>query len=147
MNKALAEYKKENDRLKETNQGLQERIDELEQEVKDAEEKIKNQEALWIKAFDIVSPKNATKKISTGKNVTFPAPVASKKVERVIDRPKAKANYKQNMKTMIHQKYMKKFEDQEKAHEKQINALRYDFATQIEELTEQMAEMCNNMVD
>lgn len=122
LTKLLNDSKKDNARLKETNQNLQKRISELEQECKNLEEKLQTQEALWIKAFDMMSPK---KKGSEGVNTTFPAPDNSTaKPKPQVQRGKQKANYKQNMKTMIHQKYMKKLEDQQILHEKQLHELR-----------------------
>lgn len=149
MAKLLADSKKENAKQKESNQKLLERISELEQEVKVLSEKLKTQEALWIKAFDVNSPKNKKRSMNTSfsPSVVGPNQRMGQNHPQSMERGKPKANYKQNMKTMIHQKYMKKLEDQQKRHEKEMNKLRYDFATQIEELTEQAAEINNNMIE
>ena len=132
--------------MRENNQTLKSRIEELEKEIEEAEDKAKTQEALWIKAFDMVSPKGANSKPQSNKALAFPVP-QKKKIERIVPQPREKANYKQNMKTMIHQKYMKKLEDQAKAHHKLLNEQRRDFATQIEDLTLQISEMGTNMIE
>jgi hypothetical protein len=149
MSKLLADSKKESIRQKEANQKFQERISELEEEVQILNEKLKSQEALWIKAFDINSPKNKKRSanVSFSPSVAVPNQRTGKNQPQSMERGKLKANYKQNMKTMIHQKYIKKLEDQQKRHEREMNRLRFDFATQIEELTEQAAEISNNMID
>lgn len=47
---------------------------------------------------------------------------------------------------MIHQKYMKKMEDQEIAHQKQMGLFKQECAVQIEEFTELIASMSNAMI-
>ena len=153
LTKILADTKKENNKLKEEKLGLQKRISDLEQELKEAEEKYHNKEQLWIKAFEASSPKNiqggkGEKQFSfAGVNLrnakSPPARIGMPQTgpaQGTNAQQRGKVNYKQNMKTMIHQKYMKKLEDQQKLFEKRFNELRLEFASQIEEMTEQVAE-------
>lgn len=71
-------------------------------------------------------------------NGTFSSRVGSID-HRSEQKPKVKLNYKANMKTMIHQRYIKKIEDLQKKHEKEIHLLHKSFAVQLEDLTESLA--------
>lgn len=97
--KLLADTRKDNVKLKEVNSELLSRLTELESELVEVKDKVKNQEQLFIKALETNSPKNKLK--MTG----FIAPISNK--VQVINTQKGQKNYKQDMKTMIHQKYIK----------------------------------------
>lgn len=97
--KLLADTRKDNAKLKEANTDLLSRLNEVEVELIEARDKIKHQEQLFIKALETNSPKNKVKVNG------FAAPVSNK--IQVINTQKGQKNYKQDMKTMIHQKYIK----------------------------------------
>ena len=95
---------------------------------------------MWIKSFEANSPKNySTKNVNLNCNAFRPG---NKNNERV--RPRA--NYKENMKTLIHQKYMKKIEDLQRKHEKEMGKQRKDFAGEIEDMTMLNSIMANEMI-
>jgi len=57
-------------------------------------------------------------------------------------KPKGKNNnYKENIRTVIHQKYIKKLEDQEKLTIQRIRDVEIDYTKQVEELQEMLANM------
>lgn len=145
LSKLLADSKKDNEKLRDANTKLRVQVDQLEEEMKTLEEKLGTQEALWIKAFDMVSPKNKNTKKRT-QNLQFTIPEKASEGKKG-EKGKPKANYKQNMKTMIHQKYIKKLEDQQKRHEGEMDNMRHDYATQIEEMTEHIAGMSQGMIE
>ena len=140
MVKAINDLKKENERVKDINEKLLARIEGLEKELTSVSDKLKTQEVLWIKNFG-----NSPKSRPMSPNATFSSkmPVAKKLNPKV----KEKANYKENIRTMIHQKYMKKLEDQEIEHQRQMGLFKQECAIQIEELTELVASMSNAMID
>jgi len=50
------------------------------------------------------------------------------------------------MKTMIHQKYLKKLENLQNKHNKQLAKLKMEFGVQFEDLTMQLSEMANETI-
>ena len=98
-------------------------------------EKLKAQESLFIKTFS-QSPK---RQIINSKMGLW-------RVQNINTDGK-KANYQENIKTMVHHKYLKKMEDQEIEHQKQMNEFKVEYANQIEEMTELIAEMSRAMIN
>ena len=137
--KVLSDQKKEWERLKELSESLLDRIKKLEVENMKLSDKLKAQESLFIKTFSsppkrqlVISPGTANKGGLRKQNITF---------------GEKKNNYQDNLKQMVHHKYLKKMESQEIEHQKQMAELKLDFTAQIEDMTELISNMSQEITN
>ena len=97
---------KEVKRLTKKNQELLNKISDLETQLADVKECLRKQEQMWIKSIEATSPKAKISNRSMKVDMNFASKAKSNQVQSG-EKPRVKINYKQNMKTMVHQKYLK----------------------------------------
>ncbi|CAI2378601.1 unnamed protein product [Moneuplotes crassus] len=145
LTKMIADEKKEVKKLSKKNQDLLNKISELEKQLSDVTECLRKQEQMWIKSIETTSPTQKVPNRSMKIDMNFSSKTKSNKAQ-IGEKPKVKINYRQNMKTMVHQKYLKKIEDLQKRHEKEMHLLRRSFAKQLEDMTELVAATSNETI-